>query len=184
MQTTLASHFFDFIREQLKPYQPASEPQPLRMHWTCLLILSIGLGYFTGALFVDLWLVLQANWIRRATGRTMGLQFALWSVGVDLIWLLGTLVGKLSLVRVHEAKPILQTTVGLVDLVMIMLYLLTIFTMRSDMEDEPIGLAMGGGMTFLFGAYYFQYWLQDYVFVRLTAPKLGVPAPTSPQSQA
>jgi hypothetical protein len=49
------------------------------------------------------------------------------------------------------------------------LYLATIFIMRNEMEDEPIGLVTGGAMTFFFGPYYFQYWVQDYVFVRLTS---------------
>ncbi len=164
------------------------------MHWTLLLILSIALGYFVGSLVVDAWLVLQANWIRRASGRTLGLRLALWGLATDFPSLIGTLAAKIPLVRAHVGEASAHITLGsrhvilgllgFWDIAMVVLYLATVFVMRSDMEDEPIGLSLGGVMTFFFGPYYFQYWLQDYVFTRLRSPSVtGIPA-TSPEPSA
>jgi hypothetical protein len=166
-----------YFHEQLRPYDPASTPQPPRLHVFWLLVLSVAFGYFTGAIFIDVWLVLQANWIRRASSRTLGLRLAVWSAVVECAGSICTLTARIPFLRAHLPTELAEGFKSYVELAMRGLYLGAIFAMRSDFEDEPIGMPIGGFMTLLFGPYYFQYRLQDYVFTRLRSPSLtGIPA--------
>jgi hypothetical protein len=55
---------------------------------------------------------------------------------------------------------------GLLELAYVVVLLVGRFKLRTSLErhyntDEPMGLALGGVMTFFFGCIYFQYHLND-----------------------
>lgn len=52
--------------------------------------------------------------------------------------------------------------VGFATIVYVGMYLWTIYQMRSELEAQPIGIPLGGVMTFFFSVIYFQYHLYDY----------------------
>ena len=178
-----ASSLARFWHEQRRPYDPMMEPQPLRLHWAWLVIVSVVLGYWTGALFLDVWLVLQANWIRRANGRGLGLKLTLWGVGIDGVSLLISLLAKIPHLGGVLSHVLASAWMGLPGWAVTILYVATICVMYRDLRDEPIGLPLRPVMTFFFAPYYFQYWLQDYSFTRLRSPSLtGIPLIENEQS--
>ncbi len=119
-------------------------PRPPQLHWGVVLALQI----VTLGMFGLVWLIVQALWVKRMTNSSKGLTWAIinlsaFPVGVLLIAVLGSSGGA--------------------RLLFVALNLATVFTLRSQMEDFPIGMSLGGGLTFLLGTIYFQYHLNDYV---------------------
>ncbi len=138
-------------------------PPPPRLHWGWVLVLSL----LTRGLFGEIWLVVQANWIRRVTGRSEARTWAILNIGaIPLLVLVASVFGTLlssqgvALTGNQRSWPALQAFGGLSILAV---HVTTVFKMRAELENAPVGIPLGGVMTFFFGPFYFQYFLRDWV---------------------
>jgi hypothetical protein len=179
------------------PYPPAPQfvdprivPQPPRLHWGWVLALSV----LTRSLFGEIWLVVQANWVRRITGNSEPLTWAIVNVCV-LPFVLFSAVALGIVIAIagnHSIPQAIQSLfAGIAGLGTFVLYVIANFKMRSALEAAPIGIPLGGVMTFFFGPIYFQYFLHDYVlpdaaemYGPLVSPPAYIPPPPPPASAA
>ncbi len=134
-------------------------PRPPRLHWGWVLALNI----VTRGLFASIWLFVQANWIRRMLGRSTSFWLAL----ANMIWLpLTFFAGLCAVLLAHFVHTAPNLLVGPLTVIMVggivILYVATVFTMRSELQGSVIGMSLGAVMTLLFAPYYFQYHLRDY----------------------
>ena len=135
---------------------PALAPErftnPPNFHWIGVLVL----GLITRGLFNDIWLIVEANWVRKVTNTTKDIYLA---VGATGSYLLG--LALLVVNREPDSSP--AAALGLLLLLgSIVLRLVAAFSIRSSIQEhyntvEPINLSLSGVMTFFFGAVYFQY---------------------------
>ena len=136
-------------------------PKPPRLHWGWVLALSV----VTFGVFASVWLLVQANWIRKMRqGKSTGFWLAL----ANLLWLPFVFAFAMGVGVVAALVPSSGTS-GLVAAVgpfvrmgSFILYVCAVFVMRTEMEADPIGIPLSGAMTFLFASFYFQYHLRDY----------------------
>ena len=140
-------------------YVPIAEippSSPPRLHWGLLLLLTvITLGYFG-----IIWMVVQANWVRRVRGTSTGFILILFYCAfVALSFCTGVVYGLLGVQPGSAAYSLLNAVVGLGGMI---LFLCALYILRSELQDAPINLSLGGVMTFFFNVVYFQYHLQDY----------------------
>jgi heme/copper-type cytochrome/quinol oxidase subunit 1 len=180
--------------------QPANDPclisRPPRLHWTVVLTLSI----LTRLLFGEVWLVVQANWIKQVTGRRRALRWSVVNLCLVLLFLVlfgfipQLMIGYLGMPRRHVRA---QTYLHMLSECFEMLffsgwigYLLaaaisiaTAFIVRAELQTNPIGLNLSGLKTFFFGPVYFQYFLDDLPKLEAlpsSEPSAGMPS-TSPE---
>lgn len=137
-------------------------PPPPRLHWAWVLVLSA----LTRSLFGAVWLLVQAVWVRKATGRTAPQAWATAHLcSFPLIFLGGLLAGAASARSGMDADSFRYLLLGLqvvCGLAIAVLYLVTVYKVRAALEEPPVGIPLGGAMTFFFGAVYFQYFLRDW----------------------
>jgi hypothetical protein len=130
--------------------QPVNLPQPIRLHWAMVLIASA----VTGGLFGALFLVVQAAWVRktRATGIAFTLTIGYTAlVAANLVSDLAARFGRHS-DRFDDALTCLMGT----------FWIAAVYTLRYELEREPINLWIGKVMPLFFGPVYFQYHLMDW----------------------
>lgn len=161
------------------PSAPALQralPSPPRLHWGWVLALSI----ITFGIFGSIWLVVQANWIRRMRGASKGFWFAIANLALlPVIFLYGMAVALAARFFPSPSTAALMASLDpLARLTSFVLYVCAVFTMRSEMERAPIEIPLGGVMTFLFGPLYFQYHLRDYAEGNVPEIGLGLSQPT------
>lgn len=119
-----------------------NRPLPPGLHWGIVLLLSL----VTFGIFYDIWLIVQAVWIRKVLPQSQSLFYILGAIG-----------------SFFAAAAYLRSPIGVViQLVGLVLLLIGVFKLRSDIEDyyatvNPAGLSLSGVMTFFFNALYFQY---------------------------
>ena len=134
-------------------------PRPPRLHWGWVL----GLNIITVGFFGMVWMFVQAIWTRRVTGRNKAFKWTLaYLLYIPAIFFVAVLVG---LAAMNSSTPVesLETPFQVfARLGGIVLYLFAAFTLKQELEWEPIGIPLGGVMTFLFAPVYFQYFLHDY----------------------
>ena len=129
-------------------------PKPVRMHWGWLLVLEL----ITRGLFGPVWLIVQANWVRRVNGKSRAFVLAIVSLcAIPGVILLGGIEG---LVGATAAQTGIIVAFG--SVIYAGLYLWAVFQLRNELESEPMGIPLGGVMTFFFSVIYFQYHLYDY----------------------
>jgi hypothetical protein len=135
------------------PSTPAAAPLvplPPRLHWAWVLLLSV----VTLGLFYVVWAFVQAMWVRRIDPASNG-------VTLLIVYLVLTLVGEL--IADTGGKDSTQALVGaLISLAGAVVSIVAFFSMRRSLvtyynEVEPIGLKLGGVMTFFFNVLYFQH---------------------------
>ncbi len=124
----------------------ANFPLPPNLHWAVVLVLAI----ITFGIFGLIWLFVEAAWIRKVRPQSRGLY-----------WLVGYIASAVLAGFLIETSPGVAVIFNLATIV---LYLVAIFTMRSDLEDcyamlTPGGNSLSGVMTFFFSFVYFQYHL-------------------------
>jgi hypothetical protein len=135
---------------------PALDPEaftsPPNFHWVAVLVL----GLLTRWLFADIWLIVQAMWLRKVTNSTKDVFLAASA--------LGSLFFGGAVVVVSEGGDDSPALIlgGLLVIGSIVLRIIAQFSMRSSIQDhyntvEPMNLSLSGVMTFFFGAVYFQY---------------------------
>lgn len=145
------------------PGMPITMPTPPRLHWGWVLLLTL----LTRGFFGDIWLLVQAIWIRKVAGRNDLQRWAIVNVcKIPVGILIGAATGAASAhagLTLNQSRGAIGLTAGMYGLVVAVIYLVTIFRMRTALEEPPIGIPLGGVMTFFFGTLYFQYFLRDWV---------------------
>jgi uncharacterized protein DUF4339 len=127
-------------------------PNPPNFHWVLVLVLSL----LTRGLFSDIWLIVEASWVRKVTNSTKDIFLA---VGA----LASMFAGLVLLVAGDGTDVAPMMALGWVLLLgSLVLRIVAVFSIRSSIQDhyntaEPINLSLSGVMTFFFGAIYFQY---------------------------
>jgi hypothetical protein len=139
---------------------PPALPPPPRLHWGWVLAINA----LTRGLFGIVWLLIQANWVRKVRGTSRAYVWAIvhaayLPVGFLAMILVGFAIG---LSHPDNTTGAIQVATGVFVVGFLVLYFCTVFTLRSELEEDPIGIPLGGGMTFFFGTIYFQYHLRDY----------------------
>jgi len=133
-------------------------PPPPNLHWALVLLLTV----VTCGLFAPIWLLVEALWIRKVKPEAKSFTYLVITIGIfaAIIGLAIMQVGEAGATGRRDAS--LGGIAALLNLGYIVMRLVTVFSMRSDIEDhfntaEPIGLSLSGVMTFFFAVYYFQY---------------------------
>jgi hypothetical protein len=133
-------------------------PPPPNLHWALVLLIA----FLTCGIFSMIWLVIQGVWLRKVKPDSKAFTYLTITAVVWVLILVLAIVQGVSAGALGHRPPGMQGIVALLDIVLWVLYLFTVFTMRSDIEDhfntaEPIGLSLSGVMTFFFAVFYFQY---------------------------
>jgi hypothetical protein len=142
-------------------YTPAAVsqyPPPPNLHWALVLLLT----FVTCGLFAFIWLLVEGLWLRKVKPDSKSFVYLMIMIGVLVaIVILGIAqVGEAGATGRGDAG--LRGIAALLNIGYLVIRLVTVFSMRSDIEDhfntaEPIGLSLSGVMTFFFAVYYFQY---------------------------
>ena len=127
-------------------------PVPPDFPWALVLLI----GIVTCVLFLWAWLIVEAAWIRKIKPESKGLLFVLLSLGCSLA---SAFIRGITGTMYYGPPNPLQS---LLSLACIVLFIVGIFTMRSDLEDyynttENINLRLSGVITFFFAVFYFQH---------------------------
>ncbi len=133
-------------------------PPPPNLHWAIVLLLT----FVTCGVFSIVWLVVEGLWLKKVKPDTKAFTYLILTVSVYILIFALAIAQGVSTGASGHAQPGLQGIVGLLELGHLALYWLTVFAMRSDIEEhfnsaEPIGLNLSGVMTFFFATFYFQY---------------------------
>lgn len=133
---------------------------PPNLHWALVLLL----GFFTCGIFVIVWDLVQALWVKKIEPGSKALFYYVAFVGLWVINMIITFTQMGTLSSHHVTTPmtplgILSSLISLVYFVLIIVYR---FSMRRSLEEhfntvDPVGLSLGPVMTFFFGGLYFQY---------------------------
>jgi hypothetical protein len=126
----------------------AQYPAPPSLHWALVLLL----GIVTCGIFLWIWALVEANWVRKVQPASKGM--ILWSFAIVLSFINGVL----SQMPDNGAKGF----GSLASLAALVLWIVGAFSMKNSIEEhyntaEPIGLQLSGVMTFFFAVFYFQY---------------------------
>ena len=154
-----------------------SFPPPPRLPWGWVLALSI----VTLGIFGMIWMVVQANWVRKVTRNSKPFAWCLvYLLSLPAIYLVA-IVGGATFGAMHRMDLLAEFVAILrvsVRLVMLVLYLCAAYTLKGALEAEPIDIPLSGVVTFFLGATYFQYHLFDYNVEGKTGEQLsGFSAP-------
>jgi len=137
-------------------------PDPPRLHWGWVLALNI----ITRGIFEPIWLIVQANWVRKVLGKSKALPWAIVYVCMfPAIFGMAFFVAMVFIVMKVELDPAyLGVLMVLAVLIAIGTRLAAIYILRDELAQAPMHIVLGGVMTFFFGATYFQYHLRDFTF--------------------
>lgn len=142
-------------------YAPAAAsqyPAPPNLHWAVVLLLSI----ITCGVFTKVWLVVEALWLKRVKPDTKAFTYLMIAVALYVLIFVTAIGQGVATGMSGRLEPGMRGIVIIVEIAYFVMYLVSVFTMRSDIEEhfnsaEPIGLNLSGVMTFFFAAFYFQY---------------------------
>ena len=117
----------------------------------------------TRGFFEIVWLLIQANWIRRLRGRSSAF---LWSISfaclLPALFVLILVVAILCAVLRIPIQAYLGWFASLSFLSIVIVRTFAVFTFRMELAQEPIGLRTGYWMTIFFGTIYLQYRLGQF----------------------
>jgi preprotein translocase subunit SecY len=135
-------------------------PDPPRLHWGLLLVLSV----ITLGVFGTVWMIVQANWVRKVRGRSRTLPWAIANASViPALFLFALVMGGLGAVlHLQNVQAAIEIATQWVRIVMYALWILTLYMLHNELSAQPIGIPLSGVATFFFGPIYFQYHLYDY----------------------
>ena len=133
-------------------------PPPPNLHWAIVLLLTV----VTCGVFSIIWLVVEALWIKKVKPGAKSFTYLMVTAGFWVVIVFLSVTQGISNASTGHIQPGVRGLVLLVELGYFVAYLMSVFAMRSDIEDhfntaEPIGLSLSGVMTFFFNVYYFQY---------------------------
>jgi hypothetical protein len=138
---------------------PAQQyPPPPNLHWALVLLISL-LGC---SIFPTIWLIVEAVWIRKVLPSSKGFKYLMVTIGLLVLGIVVFISMSAKSAGAERPQPALGAIVGLIFLGYVVMHIVTVFAMRSDIEEhfntaEPIGLSLSGVMTFFFAVFYFQY---------------------------
>ena len=135
-------------------------PDPPRLHWGVVFALSVvTLGWFG-----DIWFIVQSAWVRKVYGRSKALPWAIVNVCIFPAFLVFAFalgfIGTLT--HMQDIPGVLDTVTLIFRILLVVLWVVTAFTLRGELESSPINIPLSGIATFFFGSVYFQYHLFDY----------------------
>jgi len=149
-------------------YAPAANyPDAPNLHWGLVLLF----GFLTCFLFLVVWDLIQVLWVKKIEPASKAFLYFMIFIGVYALnlllsfgkaaWMIG---GHLSSNASSGFFLVLSGISFLVSIATLVMMIVYRFTMRSSLQEhfngpEPIGLSLGGIMTFFFGGLYFQYHL-------------------------
>jgi hypothetical protein len=134
-------------------------PDPPNLHWALVLLI----GFFTCGIFFYIWMLVQAAWMRKVNPNSKALLYYIAAIVIYIIYIFAR-VELLLAARNGGSTATFTAVSALAGIAYLVLFLVAIFTMRSDLEEhfngpEPIGLSLSGVMTFFFNVFYFQHHL-------------------------
>lgn len=137
----------------------ATVNDPPNLSWGLVLLISL----FTCTLFMYVWNIVLAAWMKRVYPRSTALFFY---IGVAVLLVAQIMSGATVHVQTGNLWSYYYTHPlrNLIGIVLWVTKLIARFTLRSNLEEyynsvEPIGLQLSPVMTFFFGGLYFQYHL-------------------------
>jgi hypothetical protein len=125
-------------------YEPR-QPSPPRLHWGWVL----GLDLLTRNLFGGVWLVVQANWVRKVRGKSTAFVLAIVNCCIFPTLILIGFVG--GMMGATEDSSWLNIVIVIGGLGFLVLWFASVFTLRSELSEGPIDIPLSGAMTFFFG---------------------------------
>jgi hypothetical protein len=138
-----------------------SFPVPPRLHWAWVLVLSI----VTFGIFWMVWLAVQAHWVRKATGNGRAFAWSLaYAVLIPLIVVL-EVAAQIIFYSTQRGDFITDFVNSLSDLSRVLaflLYIASVFMLKSALERQLIRIPLHGLATLFFGPVYFQYYLRKF----------------------
>lgn len=140
------------------PAVASGYPEPPNLHWVVVLILSA----FTYGLGAVVWAYRQAFFVRKLDPASKGvlyLTLCCAAMAVQIAFYFVMMSGPSS-----GSAAALMTMIMVTNVVIVIFAYIGIFGMRRSLVShfntvEPIGLRLGGVMTFFFSILYFQYHL-------------------------
>ncbi len=150
-------------------------PDAPNLHWGLVLLF----GLLTGTLFMFIWNLVIAAWLKRVQPNASSLFYYLGYGVLTLIQLGVAIPSTLHAVMspgVHMAYSPVGSILGLIAWI---LKLVARFSQRASLEEhfntvEPVGLRLSAAMTFFFGGLYFQYHL-NHINAMKQAARYGAP---------
>ncbi len=162
--TAIVSFSYNYPPQMAYPSAPPlyrAFPEPPRLHWVWVLVLTV----VTAGVFWMVWLVVQARWVKKATGNSRPLAWA-WAYLVFVVGLLVAAITGAVFLTLTEQRSVftdfMDTLQNLRRVVGFLLYIATVFLLKGALESSPIRIPLHGLATFFFGPIYFQYHLQSY----------------------
>jgi len=146
------------------PAQAFPYPDPPNLNWGLVLLFA----FLTCGLFMLIWNLVIAAWLKRVQPNANALFFYLGVVGLALVgFVVGGVASTHMMVR-PQSNPsfaMLGPMLGLrafLWFAMWVVKLIARFSQSASLEEhfngpEPVGLSLSGVMTFFFGGLYFQY---------------------------
>jgi hypothetical protein len=147
-------------------HDPLTNSRPPRLHWAAVLVLSITSHF----LFWVIWLIVQAHWVKKVMGRSRAFQWSVLNLFILPGWLLllaipQLIVGYLGMPHRYEGTSSFFEMLSFFPVtgffLATVLWVITAFVLRAELQAAPISLRLSGPMTFFFGPIYFQYYLED-----------------------
>ena len=138
------------------PLYELPRPSPPRLHWGWVLALDI----LTRGFFGVVWLIVQANWVRKVRGESIAFVLAivhmLFYPGLFAMAFTAGMMGATQGIASSHSDDSSRCSHG--DSVVGG----DSFHVALRTFTGPIDIPLGGVMTFFFGRLYFQYFLHDY----------------------
>ena len=133
-------------------------PDSPNLSWVLVLLFSI----LTCGLFMVIWDIVIAAWIKRVQPNSQGLLYYI--AGAVLLFInSGASYGIFYAFHHHHSYGHHPFT-GIIGITGWIIRIVALFMMKASLEEhfngpDPIGLRLSGAMTFLFGGLYLQYHL-------------------------
>ncbi len=150
-------------------------PDAPNLHWGLVLLF----GLLTGTLFMFVWNLVIAAWLKRVQPNATSLFYYIGFGVLTLIQLGVAIPYTLHQVMFPGVHMAYNPVSGLVGLIAWVVKLIARFSQRASLEEhfntaEPVGLRLSAAMTFFFGGLYFQYHLNR-INAMKQAARYGVP---------
>ncbi|WP_263382403.1 DUF4339 domain-containing protein [Granulicella arctica] len=133
-------------------------PDPPNLSWVLVLLFSI----LTCGLFMVIWDIVIAAWIKRVQPNSQGLLYYI--AGAVLLFINSGASFGLFYAFHHHHSYGHHPFAGVLGVAAWIIRIVALFMMKASLEEhfngpDPIGLRLSGVMTFLFGGLYLQYHL-------------------------
>ncbi len=128
-----------------------TQAAPPKLHWSLVLILT----WVTNGLFGGVWLMVQADWVRKLRGT----KIAWWLALAHTAAISMQIFCEIAAWRGWRVESFSDYVNG----IWLVLWVATVYTIRYELLREPIGMVwMSPYLPSILGPVYFQYRLQDY----------------------